>query len=130
MDPASWRLEFHSGIPVYKQIMHHVQAAIASGAWKEGDQLPTIRALHEQLGINPNTVARAYRDLEALGLIEGHRGSGSFIAPAAKPASPLSPQARQAKAGELVDRLVAEARSHQIPLQAIIDRLRHEPHSS
>src|SRR5688500_19955129 len=66
---SQWMLEFHSGIPVYMQIMHHVQAAVAAGRLKEGDQLPTIRALREKLEVNPNTVAKAYRELQHLGII-------------------------------------------------------------
>lgn len=128
MDFASWRLEFHSGIPVYKQIVHRVQAAVASGALSEGDQLPTIRALCEKLAVNPNTVARAYRELETMGVIEARRGSGSFVAPSPKAAAVLTPRAREDKLGEMVARLVAEAHSHRIPLQHIIERLRHESH--
>jgi len=56
----NWAIEFHSGVPVYKQIINHVSAAIAGGMLKEGDQLPTIRALCETLAVNPNTVAKAY----------------------------------------------------------------------
>ena len=76
---ASWNIEFHSGIPVYKQIIHQVQAAVTAGQLKEGDQLPTIRALHQQLNVNPNTVAKAYRELAHLGLVAAEHGSGCFI---------------------------------------------------
>ena len=72
----SWALECLSGIPVYKQIIHHVQAAVANGRLGEGDQLPTIRALHEKLQVNPNTVAKAYRELQHLGVIAAEHGSG------------------------------------------------------
>ena len=75
----SWHIEFHSGIPVYKQIIHQVQAAITAGRLKAGDQLPTIRALHEQLNVNPNTVAKAYRELQHLGLLSAEHGSGCFV---------------------------------------------------
>lgn len=75
----NWAIEFNSGIPVYKQIINHVCAALASGTLKEGDQLPTLRQLHQQLEINPNTVAKAYRELELKGIIASERGSGSFV---------------------------------------------------
>ena len=74
-----WAIEFNSGIPVYKQIINHVCSALASGALKEGERLPTIRSLHEQLNVNPNTVAKAYRELELKGIISSERGNGSFI---------------------------------------------------
>jgi GntR family transcriptional regulator len=121
----AWKLEFHSGIPAYKQIIHHMQAAVGSGALVEGDQLPTIRALHQMLGVNPNTVARAYRDLQTLGVITTHQGSGCFVAPAPKQV-PMASSARRAKISEMTARLVAEARSHQIPISLILERLQHE----
>jgi GntR family transcriptional regulator len=122
MKPDTWRLEFHSGIPAYKQIIHHLHAAVASGDLVEGEQLPTIRALHEILQVNPNTVARAYRDLQAMGVITTHQGSGCFVAPAPKQVA-LAPGVRKAKIGEITARLVSEARSHQIPLSLILEHL-------
>jgi GntR family transcriptional regulator len=129
MNFESWQLEFHSGIPAYKQIVHHVQTAVAAGDLAEGDQLPTIRALHEILDVNPNTVARAYRELQTLGVITAQQGSGSFVAPALKRA-PLSANARAAKIDELAARLEAEARSHRIPLNLILKRLQNDPRLS
>jgi GntR family transcriptional regulator len=127
MEPlvAAWKLEFHSGIPVYKQIIHHVQAAIRAGQLKEGAQLPTIRAVHEALRVNPNTVAKAYRELAHLGQISAEHGSGCFVAPV--PAPPrLSPRQQKAKVDELSARVAAEARSHGIPLEQIIQQLSHQ----
>lgn len=128
--PAAWKLEFHSGIPVYKQIMHHVQTAISTGRLKEGDQLPTIRALHETLGVNPNTVAKAYRELAHLGHISAEHGSGCFVAPAAPAAPKLTAREQKAKVEELGARFAAEARSHGIPLEQIIKQLnQHHSHA-
>jgi GntR family transcriptional regulator len=119
---APWALEFHSGIPVYKQIIHRVEAAIAEGQLGEGEQLPTIRALHQKLNVNPNTVARAYRELEHLGLISTEHGSGCFVAPL--PAVPaLSAAQKQAKLTELCARFAAEARSHGISLEELIQQI-------
>ena len=119
---ASWNIEFHSGLPVYKQIIHQVQAAVTAGQLKEGDQLPTIRALHQQLNVNPNTVAKAYRELAHLGLVAAEHGSGCFIS--APPAAPKrSARETQAKIDELSSRFAAEARSHGIPLEQIIQQL-------
>jgi GntR family transcriptional regulator len=118
----SWRVEFHSGIPVYKQIVHQVQAAIADGRLQEDDQLPTVRALHQKLKVNPNTVAKAYRELELGGLIVTQRGSGCFVAVTPVPAK-LSDREKKTKADELSARMAAEARSHGISLQTLIQNL-------
>jgi GntR family transcriptional regulator len=72
-------LDLHSGMPVYRQIMDQVRGGIASGALTAGDQLPTVRQLAVDLAINPNTVVRAYRELELGGLLETHQGTGTFI---------------------------------------------------
>ncbi|MGO9338619.1 MAG: GntR family transcriptional regulator [Terracidiphilus sp.] len=72
-------LDLHSGMPVYRQIIDQVRGGIASGALAAGDQLPTVRQLAVDLEINPNTVVRAYRELELGGLLETHQGTGTFI---------------------------------------------------
>src|SRR6201998_3405264 len=74
-----FRLSLESGVPVYRQIMDQVRTGMASGSLVAGDQLPTVRQLAVDLAINPNTVARAYRELELGGLLETHQGTGTFI---------------------------------------------------
>jgi GntR family transcriptional regulator len=66
-------------MPVYRQIMDQVRGGVASGVLTAGDQLPTVRQLAVDLEINPNTVVRAYRELELGGLLETHQGTGTFI---------------------------------------------------
>jgi GntR family transcriptional regulator len=73
------RLNPHSGVPVYLQLMEKIKHAIETGALKPGDQLPTIRGLAEELVTNPNTVARAYRELEHEQVIELRQGAGAFV---------------------------------------------------
>jgi GntR family transcriptional regulator len=68
-----------SSVAVYLQIENHVQFAIASGRLSTGDQLPSVRELSERLDVNPNTVAKAYRDLEVMGLVYTRRGMGVFV---------------------------------------------------
>ncbi|HTR68050.1 MAG TPA: GntR family transcriptional regulator [Terriglobales bacterium] len=77
--PFRFRLDLHSGVPVYRQIMDRVRAGLASGSLVNGDQLPTVRQLAVDLAINPNTVLKAYRELELGGLLETHQGTGTFI---------------------------------------------------
>lgn len=74
-----FRLDRHSGLPVYRQIIDQVRQALRLGILRPGDQLPTVRDVVEQIAINPNTVHRAYRELEAQGLIEGQAGRGTFV---------------------------------------------------
>ena len=77
--PFRFRLDLQSGVPVYRQIIDQVRGGVASGALAVGDQLPTVRQLAVDLAINPNTVVRAYRELELGGLLETHQGTGTFI---------------------------------------------------
>ena len=74
-----FRLDHHSGVPVYRQIIDQVIGGMAAGALTGGDQLPTVRQLAVDLSINPNTVIRAYRELEIRGVLETHQGTGTFI---------------------------------------------------
>ena len=74
-----FRLDLRSGVPVYRQIIDQVLAGIAAGALASGDQLPTVRQLAVDLAINPNTVVRAYKELEIRGFLETHQGTGTFI---------------------------------------------------
>jgi GntR family transcriptional regulator len=73
------KLDLRSGVPVYRQIIDKVRAGIAAGTLAAGDQLPTVRQLAVDLAINPNTVLRAYRELELGGMLETHQGTGTFI---------------------------------------------------
>ncbi len=72
-------IDIHSSVAVYVQIENHVQFAIAAGKLKPADQLPSVRELSERLEVNPNTVAKAYRDLEVMGLLYTRRGMGVFV---------------------------------------------------
>jgi len=74
-----FRLDLTSGVPVYRQIIDQVLGAIASGSLAGGDQLPTVRQLAVDLSINPNTVVRAYRELEIRGIVTTQQGIGTFI---------------------------------------------------
>ena len=76
----AFRLNPHSGVPVYRQLIDQVQGAMATGTLSMGDQLPTVRQVAVDLAINPNTVLRAYREMEIRGILETQQGSGTFIA--------------------------------------------------
>jgi GntR family transcriptional regulator len=73
------QIDFRSGLPIYIQIVNQVQAQIASGILKPGDQLPTVRSLAEELRVNFNTVARAYRILDEARIISTQQGRGTYI---------------------------------------------------
>src|SRR5438046_1963204 len=84
------------GVPIYLQLMEQVKHAVETGALRPGEQLPGIRPLAEELVINPNTVAKAYRELEHEGLIELRHGAGAFVSPNAR-ATKSSDQLRAAE---------------------------------
>ena len=76
----TFRLDTHSGVPVYRQLIDQVQAAVTTGALSVGDQLPTVRRVAVDLAINPNTVVRAYREMELRGILDTQQGTGTFVA--------------------------------------------------
>ena len=97
-----------SGVPIYLQLMEQVKHAIETGAVRPGEQLPGIRPLAEELVINPNTVAKAYRELEHEGVIELRQGAGAFVsdnAPTRRDADRL--RAAQATVATAIDKLRA-----------------------
>ena len=72
-------LDTSSGVPVYRQLIQQVENAVVSGRMKTGDRLPTIRALSVELKVNPNTIAKAYNEMEIRGMLKTQVGSGTFI---------------------------------------------------
>jgi GntR family transcriptional regulator len=101
-----FRLNTHSGVPPYLQIVQQVKQALQVGILEPGDQLPTVKEVVSHVVINPNTVFKAYRELEMLGLVEGRTGSGTFVKQ--RPAGPL-PQVQEALSNDLAG-WVAKAR--------------------
>lgn len=115
----NWKIELHSGIPAYKQIANRLTAAMADGTLKNGDRLPTIRELNEHLDVNPNTVAKAYRELALKGLIDGQRGFGSFVK-LDDPVATLPEAKKKATLTELYQRMLTEARGHGLDEEQIL----------
>ncbi len=95
-----------SGVPLYLQLIEQVKHAIETGALRSGEQLPTIRKVAEDLVMNANTVARAYRELEHAGVIEVRHGTGAFVIEASRKPTKAFRKA-QAVVQEMVERLVA-----------------------
>jgi GntR family transcriptional regulator len=106
-----------SGEPLYRQIISQVKFLVASGRLAEGDELPAIRVLAEQLLINPNTVARAYRELETEGLLTKRQGAGTYVS---GNGSPLARRERMRIIKERVEALMADARNLNIPIDDVI----------
>ncbi len=99
-------LEAKDGVPIYLQVMQQVKYLIASGRLQPGEELPSIRTLAEQLLVNPNTIARAYRELELAGVVEKRRTAGTYVA---ENGSPLARKERLKLINERIDRLLVEA---------------------
>ena len=118
--PFRFQLDLRSGVPVYRQIMDQVLAGIASGRLVSGDQLPTVRQLAVDLSINPNTVIRAYRELEIRGFLDTHQGSGTFIG---TQRVEQNGEERQRKLDGIVSDLVARAGSEGFTAQQVLERL-------
>lgn len=113
--PVEIQLDYDRGVPIYRQIVDAVLSALGTGAVALGEQLPTIHELARRLDINPNTVARAYRDLEQGGHIVSKRGRGTFPAPRL-PAPAEAPDIMR----EIFDRAIADASRHKISAQDLV----------
>ncbi len=110
------------GVPIYLQIVNQVKYLVAAGRLQPGEELPPIRTLAEQLIINPNTVARAYRELETAGIVTKRRTAGTYVS---EHGSPLARQERLKIVTERVDALLAEARQLDVSIEQIV-KLIHE----
>ena len=94
------------GVPIYLQLVEQVKHAVETGAMRSGEQLPAIRAVAESLVINPNTVAKAYRELEHEGIVELRQGAGAFIANArARGTAPATLRSAQRILADTIERL-------------------------
>jgi GntR family transcriptional regulator len=108
----------HDGTPIYLQIANQVKYLVASGRLTTGAELPAIRVLAEQLLVNPNTVARAYRELELAGVVEKRRTAGTFVSAAG---SPLARRERLKILTERIDALLAEARQLGVRTEDVVE---------
>src|SRR6201996_4832103 len=116
-----FRLDAASGVPIYRQLVDQVRGGLAAGTLLRGDQLPTVRQLAVDLEINPNTVMRAYRELELGGLLETHQGTGTFISN--KKMEKKSAE-RDRQLTQMAGEFAARAGAAGYSLEDLIDRLR------
>src|SRR5579859_371757 len=116
----AFRLDGHSGVPVYRQLIDQVQGAIAAGALKPGEQLPTVRLVAVELAINPNTVSRAYREMEIRGILDTQQGTGTFISD--RQTEPTREE-RQRQLSQLVGEFVSRAGAAGLTVDELIDGL-------
>jgi GntR family transcriptional regulator len=114
------QLDEKSGVPVYRQIIDQIMGGIATGAVKAGDQLPTVRQLAVDLAINPNTVIRAYRELEIRGMLETQQGTGTFISHQKVQRDDAE---RQRKLSQIVGEFTARAGAAGFSAEELLERL-------
>lgn len=124
MEPNSaafrFKLDLASGVPVYRQLIEQVRSGIVLGSLHTGDQLPTVRQTAVDLAINPNTVVRAYRELEILGVIETHQGTGTFVSSQTVQRDDIE---RQRQLDQIVSEFVARAGAAGLQIADILNRL-------
>jgi DNA-binding transcriptional regulator YhcF (GntR family) len=109
------------GVPIYQQIVSQVRYLIAAGRLQPGEELPPIRVLAEQLTVNPNTVARAYLELEHAGIVTKRHGSGTYVS---ETRSPVPQREKTRILNKRVDALLAESRHLEVELNELIKLLR------
>lgn len=118
-----FQLDSHSGVPAYRQIIDQVQAGLAAGKLSRGDQLPTVRQVAVDLEINPNTVLRAYRELEIRGVLDTQQGTGTFVADRT---APEDEAVRARRLDQFVADVIARAGSGGFTLREITDALQQQ----
>ena len=111
----------NDGVPIYLQIVNQVKYLVAAGRLEAGEEVPPIRVLAQQLLVNPNTVARAYLELERAGVVTKRQGSGTYVSEAG---SPLARRERLKILTQRADALLAEARHLNVELDEVIKLLR------
>ena len=111
------RVSANDGLPIYLQIVNQVKYLVAAQRLAPGEALPSVRKLAEQLVVNPNTVARAYRELEAAGVLTTRRGAGAYVSDGG---SPLARGEQTRILTERIDMLLAEARQMNVDLETLL----------
>src|SRR5438132_13669863 len=116
------QINFKSGMPIYLQLVDQIKTAAASGALRPGEALPSIRPLAEELRVNRNTIAKAYSELESLGVIQTLPGKGCFLK---ENHSPLRKEVRRKMLIEEIDQAIVQAHHLQVPRDEFL-KLIHE----
>jgi DNA-binding transcriptional regulator YhcF (GntR family) len=114
-------IDTRSGVPFYRQIIDQILLAIAFDELKPGDRLPTVRALSIELSVNPNTVSRAYRELEIRGVVTTQRGMGTFVA--ADPGVAADEAKRMEFLEKFCDEILTEAGRYGLTLKDLVEAL-------
>jgi GntR family transcriptional regulator len=120
-------IDSQSGVPFYRQIIEQVKFAISRGDLQPGDQLPTVRQLAVDLSINPNTVIRAYRQLEIESVLETQQGSGTFVG---RQKPQIDPPERQRMLDQILTELLARGSNYGFTLDDMLDGLRQRKEES
>jgi GntR family transcriptional regulator len=110
----------HDKVPIYLQVVNQIKYQVAAGRLAAGEELPPIRVLAEKLVVNPNTIARAYRELELAGIVEKRRTAGTYVS---DQGSPLARRERMKILTERIDTLLAEALQMNVGLDDVIKLL-------
>jgi len=115
-----FKLDVKSGVPFYRQIVDQIRYGIASKRLLPGEQLPTVRDLAVQLEINPNTVRKAYSELEILGFLDSQQGTGTFVA---QREIEITDVERGRMLKQICDELVARGHQYNLTLREVVDHL-------
>ena len=115
-----FQLDLHSGVPAYRQIIDQVMVGMASGLLLLGDQLPTVRQLAVDLCVTPNTVARAYKEMELRGVLDTHQGLGTFISHKKIPGKQAE---RQRQLDQMVGEFLARAGGAGFTVDEVLERI-------
>jgi len=125
--PFEFRLDLHSGVPVYRQIIDQIMGGMAAGVLNGGDQLPTVRQVAVDLAINPNTVGRAYRELEIRGVLDTQQGTGTFISYQKVKRDEVE---RERQLNQLVSDFVARAGAAGFTIEDLMEQLHERQNDS
>ena len=115
-----FKLDIKSGVPFYRQIVDQIRYAIASKRLMPGEQLPTVRDLAVQLEINPNTVRKAYSELEILGVLDTQQGTGTFVS---NMQIEITNSDKDRMLGQICDELIARGQQYNLTLKEIYEHM-------
>jgi GntR family transcriptional regulator len=115
-----FKLDIKSGVPFYRQIVDQIRYGIASQRLLPGEQLPTVRDLAVQLEVNPNTVRKAYSELEILGVLDTQQGTGTFVA---NEEIEITDFEKERMLGQICDELVARGQQYNLTLREIYEHI-------